>query len=117
MSRKWCRLHRWRKQQAEKAPEANVPVVVAKPAITVEGIWPALVVSTEKQPAWQSAVLTLSNITGMVAARPALPLNTLLGLGEETGTLEPLVPLPMVGNAEGTKWQQLSETAVYPIAI
>lgn len=88
------------KAAIEKTPEANVPVVAGKPAISVEGFWPALVVSTEKQPAWQSAVLTLSNITGMVAARPALPLNTLLGLGEETGTLEPLVPLPAIANAK-----------------
>ncbi len=88
------------KEPVGKAPEANVPVVAGKPAITVEGFWPALVVSTDKQPAWQSAALTLSNITGMIAARPALPLNTLLGLGEETGTLEPLVPLPAIANAK-----------------
>ena len=40
--------------------------------------------------------------TGMVAARPALPLNTLLGIGEEAveKPLEPLVPLPVVANAK-----------------
>ena len=84
----------------DKVPEkVNVPVLV-KPAFRSEGVWPVAVISREGQPAWQSAAESIAGITGMVAARPALPLNVFLGLGEESSPNEPVVPLPPVAAAK-----------------
>ncbi|MFT3881635.1 MAG: hypothetical protein QM703_18475 [Gemmatales bacterium] len=87
---------------AEKAGEVKAPVALNKPAVRIVGVWPVVAVSTEKHPEWLSAASMLTNLTGMVAARPALPLNALLGLREEGAEkpLEPLVPLPVVANAK-----------------
>lgn len=88
----------------EKAAVPKVPVAVAnpavRPAVRIEGFWPVVVISSETQPAWQAAAALVTNTTGMLAARPALPLNTLLGLGEETRTVDTLVPLPVLANAK-----------------
>jgi len=104
---------------ADKAADVKVPAAVNHAAVHVEGFWPVVVVTNEKQPAWLPAASMLSNLTGMVAARPALPLNTLLGLSEEVGVerpLEPLVPLPVLANAK-PRVGAAERTSHVPVAI
>ncbi|HQR09520.1 MAG TPA: hypothetical protein PLN21_22040 [Gemmatales bacterium] len=102
----------------EKADVVKAPVVLNKLAVHVEGFWPALILSTEKQPVWLSVASMLSNLTGMVAARPALPLNTFLGFGEEVSEkpLEPLVPLPVVASAK-SRVAAAERNSHVPVAI
>lgn len=91
-------------KEAEKSkpnlPVANEPVkaapVLVKPLVRNEGIWPVTIISLEGQPNWQAAAQTLAGVTGMVAARPTLPFNVLLGIGEEPAASDSIVPLPPV---------------------
>lgn len=95
-------------QPVGKAGEVAPPAAVAAVPVTrVQGVWPVAVVGQEGQPAWQAPVQTLTGLAGMLAARPSLPLNVLLGLGNETTPVEriapnkpneSITPLPVVAN-------------------
>lgn len=99
----------------EKLP-GNVPPPMNKLAVRTEGVWPVPVFSFEGQPAWQSAAQSIAGITGMVAARPALPFNALLGLGEEPSVNEAIVPLPPV-KAVKTRIAAPERMSHVPLAI
>ena len=101
---------------AEKEPVKPVIPEVKKPEVKTELVWPVAIVSREGQPNWQLAAQSIAGISGMVAARPALPFNVLLGLGEETGPNEALMPLPPV-KAVKTRIAAPDRTTRVPIAV
>ncbi|MFO0816262.1 MAG: hypothetical protein U0796_23835 [Gemmatales bacterium] len=85
------------KKLVENEVEKVIPPAAPKPVL-VDGVWPVVVVRGEGQTGFHQAAQTLAGLSGLVASRPALPFNVLLGLGDEpTAPVEantPIAPLP-----------------------